>query len=143
MKRVHFKAPEICLVLLLIAYTLIALFRLGSSQVPETGWESNEKGREILLDFGEQKDIAGFMCYLGNYENRIFSLETGSGIPVAWSQQEDVELKQVYQWVWVPMDNTCRYVRFTTRKVYTEVKEMVFFGQNGKQIRPVNASDYP
>ena len=90
MKQVHFKTSEICLVLLLIAYTFIALFRLGSHHVPETGWYSDEKGREILLDFGEQQDIAGFVCYLGNYENRVFSLETGSGIPVIWSQQGDV-----------------------------------------------------
>lgn len=143
MKQVHFKAPEICLILLIMIYTFVALFRLGSYQVPETGWYSDEKGREIVLDFGEETDIAGFMCYLGNYENRVFSLETGSGIPAIWNQQEDIKLDQVYQWAWVPVGGTCRYVRLTTQKVYTEIKELIFLNRDREPVRPVNLSEYP
>ena len=142
MKRMNLKAPEICLALLVFLYTVAALFRLGSAQVPETAWQSNEKGKEIVLDFGEEKEIAGFVYYLGNYENRVFSLETGSGTPVIWKKHDDVEMRQVYQWGYVKIETDCRYVRLKTEKVYTELKELLFFDKKGRSVVPENASEY-
>ncbi len=137
------RLAEIGTAVVIVLYLLFALFRLGSPYVPSTGWESNEKGREILLDFGEERDFAGFVYYLGNYENRTFLLQAGSGDPIRWQDAQTAEMQKVYQWGAVLLETRGRYVRLITEKIFTDVRELIFFDQDGKEIRPVNTEDYP
>lgn len=143
MVKNHGKAAAVCAAVLMCLYLVAAFFRLGSLYAPSTGWESKEKGKEILLDFGEDKEISGFVYYLGNYENRIFLLQTGSGDPVGWKDAGTAEMERVYQWGAVPMNLACRYVKLTTEKIFTDIRELIFFDSAGTQIRPINTADYP
>ncbi len=127
----------------LILYTITALFRLGTSESPQTRWESNEIGTEIVLDLGEQKDVAALVYYLGNYGRRVFSLETASGDPIMWETHEDIRMPQPYQWRAVQVSTRAQYLKLTTKNVYTQLNELLIIDRNGDQLLPVNAADYP
>lgn len=192
MNKIHSKAAAVCAAALMLLYLAAAFWRLGCGYAPETGWESSEKGKEILLDFGEDISFAGFAYYLGNYENRVFHVEAGSLLPsesgstarqqpgaedtsfqdgghqpgaedmpfqdkvrqpdtenihpqneIQWQDVGMAEMAQVYQWGAYEMPARCRYVRLTTEKVFTDLKELVFLDRDGEQVRPVNEEEYP
>lgn len=139
----HMPLPSTLTALLITLTFLLSLYHLGSLHVPSTSWQSTQKGTEIILDFGSPQSFAGFVYYLGNYENRVFHIETGTGTPVQWHDQGEARMERVYQWGAVHLEAECQYVKLTTEKVFTEIKELVFFGQNGQILSPVNSSDYP
>lgn len=163
MNKIHSKAAAVCAAALMLLYLAAAFWRLGCGYAPETGWESSEKGKEILLDFGEDISFAGFAYYLGNYENRVFHVEAGipsspengstavqpgreimhSQNEIQWQDVGMAEMDQVYQWGAYEMPARCRYVRLTTEKVFTDLKELVFLDRHGEQVRPVNTEEYP
>jgi len=143
MKQVGEKKSSFCFWVLLFIYTAIALFRLGAHEIPETAWNSTEKGKEIILDFGDVRSISGFVYFLGNYENRKFSIETVSDGTGKWEHVGNIQMSQVYQWGIERMNLQTRYLKFKTENRYTQLNELVFFDRAGQIVRPVNLLEYP
>lgn len=150
MKQKDDKKSIISFWVMLFVYTAIALFRLGSHEIPQTSWNSSEKGKEIILDFGTVQEFSGFVYFLGNYENRVFSIaissdesKTTSDGSLTWEAVGNAKMPQVYQWGIQKMDMRARFVKFQTEKVYTQLNELIFIDRAGQIVRPVNVLDYP
>lgn len=143
MKRFYKERSVLCLLLVIMAYAVMAFSRLGTANSPDSFWNCEEKGQEILLDFGQKTDIAAIVYYLGNYGNRGFSLEYGIGNPIQWRTTDDLRMVQVYQWRASGLNTTCQYIKLTTKNVYTQIGELLFIDREGKTILPVNVDAYP
>lgn len=143
MKRIYLKKTTFYLVFFIAVYLCISLTRLGAHQSPQTMWECSESGTEIVLDFGDPVDVKALAYYLGNYSRRGFSLSTALSDSDEWTELEDLVMVQPYQWRTVDLGITCRYLKFTTKNIYTKLHELVFIDRYGEQIRPVNISQYP
>ena len=127
---------------IIIFYAIVSLVHLGYPYAPSTSWNSNEKGKTILLDFGEEKEIESISWYQGNYENRSLELYVGSGEPTTWIQLSNLEMNRVYQWGIRFVNTKARFLKLTTRNQFTEIKELIIEDFQKNSIVPVNASDY-
>lgn len=137
-KSRHYVAAAIILI-----YALFSFFRLGYSYAPATSWESSEKANSIFLDFGEEKEFGVLAFYLGNYENRRFAVQVGSGSPIRWENLPDIRVNRVYQWNKIRIHGKGRYLRLTTINRFTQINELVLQDSQGKEIRPLNTAAYP
>ena len=78
------------LLLLTIVYGILVFWRLGSSKVPITFQELEAKGQEdeLVLDLGEETEVAQISIYLGHMTDRVVS--------VSWYDEE--------QGKWIPLE---------------------------------------
>ena len=129
--------------LIILTYSLLSLLHLGHPYAPSTTWESTEKATALFLDFGEEKDLATLSIYLGNYENRRFTLQTGTGSPIRWQSLPDITIKRVYQWNTVRINQKARYLRLTTLNQFTQLNELILQPPQGTLILPKNKAAYP
>lgn len=139
----RFNLPLFFGVLILLFYTLLSFYHLGFPYAPTTYWESDTKGTSIVLDFGEEKELDSINFYLGNYENRRFSLQIGTESPAVWTDLPELTMARVYQWGRIPLDVRCRFLKLTTLNQFTEIKELIIRENTGQIIAPVNKAEYP
>lgn len=135
--------PTLLTIAVIFLYTLLSFHHLGNPYAPSNGWESSQRGVQILLDFGEETEIGALSYYLGNYEKRRFTVEVGTGSPAVWEELPELEMKRVYQWGSASINRSCRFLRLTTINQYTDIKELVLTGKEASLITPANASSYP
>ena len=68
-KRPKMEKVDWCILLGIIAlYSAFALYDLGKMEAPQTSYNVQEDGSEILLDLGEKKSVSSIYAYVGNYE---------------------------------------------------------------------------
>lgn len=130
-KRKHLLAA-----LIILIYTICSLFRLGYPYAPTTSWESTEKANSIFLDLGEEVELETLIFYLGNYENRRFAVQVGSGSPIQWENLPDITVKRVYQWNKIRLNGTCQYLRLTTINQFTQLNELIIQTTQEKKSSP-------
>lgn len=147
----------------MLVYSAFALYDLGDMGAPETEWgyhaseqESGTGSNVITLDLGEDKAVDMLYAYLGNYENRKFTLELSKDA-VAYQRYggEDklVSAGSVFKWNRMNVEKsedksynlseTYRYIRLTAQDGESVLKELVVTDKDGKLLMPVNAGDYP
>ncbi len=145
MNRLHWRRhlPALCAGVIVLVYSLLSFCRIGYSYAPESGWESEEKNAEILLDLGEEKEIGSLTWYLGKYENRSLQFLIGAGDPVVWEEQPAFEPERVYQWGTIPVRGKGRFLKLVTKNQFTDIKELILADAGGARIEPVNAAEYP
>lgn len=131
------------LIAITVFYGVVALRDLGYSYAPSTSWQGEGKGSGIFLDFGQEVSFERLFCYLGNYENRRFVVETGRGKPIRWTSKRTIRFGRVYQWEKIQLEETGRYLRLTSLNELAELKELVIYGKDGRVLVPVNVSCYP
>lgn len=128
---------------IIIVYSLVSLFHLGFRYAPTTGWMSGEKGKTIILDLGQEREIGNLSWYLGNFEDRWMELSVGSEEPVTWTRLPDLKMGRVWQWGSCSLGVCGRFIRLTTLNQYTEIKELIVKDPQGNVIVPVNQGEYP
>ncbi len=144
----------IIMIAITVIYTGIAFYHLGDFDAPQTPWVSNEKGKEIVLDLGETKQVDHVYAFLGYYENRLFEVQT-SDDKVTWTKlgvsaekddvtyENSVNMVSVFCWNKLDMSFNARYVKFVQQDDKAAVMEMMLYGPDKNVILPVNTSDYP
>ena len=73
-----------CLGVLLLVFTCLVFFRLGSFKAPQTTYTTKTGEADIVLDFGEYTDIASFSIFLGNLNTRHLSLSAFNEVTGEW-----------------------------------------------------------
>lgn len=137
---------------IITVYSVIALVNLGSFSAPETPWNSQKDGTEILLDLGEQKTVNEVWAFLGNYESRNFQVEVGNDLNQPFQLLQDTNFASVFNWqkaaIKTSGDNGTdtvlagRYIKLTAKEEPSVLMELVLLDQDGNQVTPVNASQY-
>lgn len=143
MKSSKEKNPILWLTIIICIYSSVAFLRLGTLNSPQTVWETEDIGTEIILDFGKEIELDSIVYFLGNYGSRYFSLETGTKLLGEWETNDNLRMAQVYQWHSESINKTARYLKLTTLNVYTKINEILFTDCSGNVLIPINASEYP
>lgn len=111
-----------------LIYFLIAIWRLGSTNVPRTYWEPAFKGESFVIDLGKRTDVSKICFYvgLGGGEYQIEYLdENGIFIP-AGSLEKD-EITDLYCWKYKEVDFTTNKIRISDFTDKAELYEIGIF----------------
>lgn len=148
------KTDYIILFAIMLVYGIFAFHDLGKTSAPETGWEGTQAGQQIVLDFGEVKNLKEFEVFSGSYENRSLYMEL-SNDGTNYVSGGTAKVSDVFKWNNVQLvadggseattafNVTTRYIRFTTVEDLVTLKEMVFKDADGNLVVPVNKDQYP
>lgn len=152
------KADFIALGIIVLIYAIIAFVRLGNMSAPVTEYSVVRDG-EIVLDMGQERDIAELWDYLGYENNPQYYIEYTNSMEEGWtSLYSSVEAEQpeaeeapdcwdagsVFCWNSTAINVTARYLRITaTEDNYSDsIMELVLTDSDGRVLKPANASDY-
>lgn len=155
---------------ILLVYSLFAMHDLGSMSAPETEWScvssepvSDSNQNVIELDMGEEKNIDMIYTFLGNYENRKFTLDVsrdGVNYQRVGGSDKAVVASSVFHWNAMEVEkgededdsgdggsynlaSDYRYIRLTAQDGDSVLKELVITDRDGNLLTPVNADQYP
>lgn len=129
-----------------LVYGILLFYRLGSQETPQTALQLVAEGTqdEIILDLGEEKEIAGIEIYLGHMVDRVVALSYYDGKQKAWIPlEEELTMESNYCWNRIEVNQKFRYLGLVSRSVVASYQEMVILDESGKRLLPVNAEDYP
>lgn len=138
------KKDYICMSALMLIFTILAFFRLGNTYAPETQYTATVENRDIVLDFGDYIDIRSIYVFLGNINNRKFSVSVFNEVTGLWEViNGEAEVSSVFTWNEIPINYNTRYLGFVTLDDSSVLNEFVFIGGDGSVIEPLNTADYP
>ena len=69
---------------LMFLFACLVFFRLGNLKAPQTAYTAVTDNRDIILDFGEYRDITSFSVFLGNLNTRHLSLSAFNEVTGSW-----------------------------------------------------------
>jgi predicted membrane-bound dolichyl-phosphate-mannose-protein mannosyltransferase len=124
----------ILLLSLILAYTILAFFRLGDTQAPQTVW-TPAQGDVALLDLGEVKYISRFQFMMGARHDKPFMLYASQDGQV-WDYDRQIPEASVFAWTDIPMDIEARYIEVIPFGEGLRIQEAVVRGAEG-QILPI------
>lgn len=148
------KTDYIILFTIMILYSIFAIRDLGNMSAPETDWQANQAGSQIVLDFGETKSIRNLYSFTGTYEGRQLQVDVSQD-GVNYSTVGTIVAGDVFKWNDVkfmgegegaeskPFEIDTRFVRMTLLHNEVMINELVFKDVNGNYIVPQNAAEYP
>lgn len=134
----------LCMCLLMFLFSCLVFFRLGSFHAPQTSYTTVTENRDIILDFGEYRDITSLSFFLGNLNTRHFSLSAFNEVTGAWEViNGSATAESVFDWNKIDVNYNLRYLGIVATDDTAVLNELVAQGPDGSVITPVNASDYP
>lgn len=144
----HFRTHDVVLMLLLtFIFGAIVLFRLGSTQAPETfrsmtAEESDQN--QIVLKFKENTNISKIYLFLGYQSNRCFSFSCIQPGENTWTVFDSSRvLRSAFCWNAVEVNRELSSLGLVLMKEDAAVGEIVCLDSSGQRILPENASAYP
>lgn len=134
----------LCMFLLMFLFACLVFFRLGNLKAPQTSYTTVTDDRDIILDFGEYRDIASFSVFLGNLNTRHLSLSAFNEVTGSWEIiNGDAVAESVFDWNKIDVYYNLRYLGIVATDDTAVLNELVVQGPDGSVITPLNASDYP
>lgn len=134
----------ICLGILMFLFACMAFFRLGNFEAPQTAYTATAEDRDIILDFGEYRDITSFSIFLGNLNTRHLSLSAFNEVTGAWEIiNGDAYVESVFAWNKVDVNYNLRYLGIVAVDDTAVFNELAVQGPDGSLVMPVNYQDYP
>lgn len=127
-------------------YGILLFYRLGSQETPQTALQLVADGTqdEIILDLGEEKEIAGIEIYLGHMLDRVVALSYYDGNQKEWIPlEEELTMESNYCWNRIEVNQKLRYLGLVSRSAVASYQELVILDESGERLIPVNAEDYP
>lgn len=141
------KYDTIAVLIITIVYSGFALHDIGNRYAPETQWTYNtgtdDTSNQIILDLGESKTVQYFNYYLGNYENREYSIKSSETLDGPSETEVQGTMVSVFCWGKENVALTGRYITITITSDKAAISEIVLQDAEENIITPVNASDYP
>ncbi|HOQ00383.1 MAG TPA: glycosyltransferase family 39 protein [Acetivibrio clariflavus] len=124
------KKDLILMAALTLVYAVIALYKLGSTNVPETFWQPSELGTTITLNFDREYDFSKIAYYygIGDVSIRVEYLNAeGNYVPIATINQD---VYKAFGWGTENAQFRAQTVRLRVQKIGGTINEIVFF-ENG------------
>ncbi|MBE7035719.1 MAG: phospholipid carrier-dependent glycosyltransferase [Ruminococcaceae bacterium] len=123
---------------LMLFYALFAFYRLGSMNVPESGWYVNSAQESIVLDMGKEQPVKQMYVYNGWIDRRqsdqvivrdfVFECSKDGE---HWEQMTPARFDTVFMWkVFRTFPDSCRYIRLTSDDGRLYLNEIALFGEN-------------
>lgn len=143
-EKMPFLAQDALLLFTVMAvYSLVAFWDLGSLKAPQSD-AMLRQGDTVELYTGGEQAASYLYWYLGNYENRNFSLEYKTALEDAWQPAGGGQLTMtsVFAWGRMELPEDCHYLRLTCNSDKASVMELALADAAGNSFMPVNAPDY-
>lgn len=124
---------------LTLFYALFGFYRLGSRNVPESGWYAENPQESVVLDLGSVQEVRQLYAYTGWIDRRQSDHEVRRELTVecssdgaAWELlEESFTLEHVFNWeVYREFSTPCRYIRLTCDDGRFYVNEAALFGES-------------
>ncbi len=148
-KRVNHRLFDRVDILLMIAITavfgLLAIFRLGSTKMPQTYYTINKENKDIVLHFAERTNVAHVYVFLDRKAHASISFSYRDGEESEWTVSNSKEdIKRVFQWTDVKVNKDATSLGLVYMgKAEHYITEIVITDKDGNRITPVNANKYP
>lgn len=115
---------------ILVIYLAVALFQLGATKAPETGWTPANPDQSFYVDFGETKKLEKVNFFSGVGGNGKFKLEFGTDA-VNWGQAIEItqDVGYVFAWNSQAVETEARYAKFTAEETGFSLHEIAFYGE--------------
>lgn len=128
-----------------LLYFLLALHGIGNDRIPETGWIREERGGEIRLDLGGEQEVYGLIWFLGNYENRRFTVSRRQQGQDNWENVAILNMNPVYQWGEARLEQpvTAEYLLLQSENQFADIRELAVVGAGGEILPVANQEAYP
>jgi len=127
------KKDLIIMTALTLIYAVIALYKLGSTNVPETFWQPSELGTTITLNFDREYDFSKIAYYngIGDISLRIEYLNNeGNYVPIATINQD---VYKAFGWGTENAQFRAQTLRLRVQKIGGTLNEIVFFENGSNQ----------
>lgn len=135
------KKDFIILIIITVLYSAVALYNLGDMKAPKTKWDISE-GQNIILDFGEVKDIGSVSYFMGEYAYYNMSVTGRNSTSDMWEDYYTGEVDYAFSWDNISVDNSCRYLMITLTSPKAAIYEIAVKDSDGNIITPVNSDAY-
>ena len=140
------KKDVLAIVLITGLFFFIALYRLGSLNVPETTLTlktDGKYGKEMVLDMGEYEYISRVSVYLGYQGKRKLSFSYYDVSEKKWVPfKENHMVESAFTWNDVKVEGHVWYLGIVAMDEEASLQEIVIVGKNGETHLPVNYMDY-
>ncbi len=122
---------------LVLIYSILALYHLGSMKAPETGWQASKAGEQVILDLGENKLIDRINSFSGVGDGSFTYEISEDG--EAWSAPIQVsnDIVKVFMWQIVPINQTGRYIKLTVERPTFTLNELAVYAAGSETPVPV------
>lgn len=125
-------------------YSLVAFWDLGSLKAPQSDTLLRQ-GDTVVVYTGEDQTASYLYWYLGNYENRCFTLEYKAAESDVWrpvGADGQIIMTNVFAWDRTQLPEDCHYLRLTCNSDMASVMELALADAKGVSFMPLNAPDY-
>ena len=139
------------LVVLLVAYAIIAFTNLGSTEAPQSFYSFDSENTVVDIDLGQTCKLSSVMYYSGLYAgdydlylsangSNWIRMSDSSATADAYGNVNDAAMHQSYadlfKWQYATIDNTyvARYIRIEAKNTPIELGELALYDENGALI---------
>ncbi len=137
---------------IVFVYGLVAIVNLGSTDAPQTEYQTSSGADPIVLDMGENKKIDMLYMYLGHHEGRKFTVDVSQD-GTSYETLGELKANDVFRWNKVKKEDEgqetynlakdYRYIRIKSMDSDCLIRELVVTGPEQQVMMPANASGYP
>jgi dolichyl-phosphate-mannose-protein mannosyltransferase len=127
--------------LLIVFYTIIALYNLGTTKTPQTYWQNSIKGEGFVADFGGVKKLDR-IYYFGGLGEGSYKLEFSED-GTSWKSGLSIQKKNIFVWEFVKTKAAARYVRILADSTGVMLNELGFIAENSQKpvgIKSISSS---
>ncbi len=143
------KKDWLILILLVVVYTVLAYVNLGSTEVPVTQFDLKQADETLEIQLQSEENIKFIKYYAGLGEGSFLLSYSEDGLDfftVSFSderkkrQEKDEDIvnhkpRDMYQWNFIPVDFTAKYIGLTVLKTGMKLNELAFCRQDGTPVK--------
>ena len=131
------------IIIILILYGLLSFFHLGTTDNPQSFWQAQKAGEQIVLDLGQERQVSKLRYYTGARFG-TFSLATSHN-SIAYEPIEDLKEEKVFAWKEIDINKTFRYLKIESktdedRAGYGSFGEIGLYDEKGELV-PITGMD--
>lgn len=117
-------------------FFFLALFRLGSREVPRTYWEPQGKGETVLVDLGGVREVGRISYFVAITRGETYLLEHSEDGTI-WVKGPELKPDWVFRWEHVDGPFRARYFKVVAERPGGIIGEMAFFEEGNPRPLPL------
>lgn len=126
----------IFLAILCVIYALIAFFDLGDHKSVESFYTFDQEAESTIFDLGESTYITKLSVYIGNLENREFTIEAADDAEGPYHYVTEWNNGSVFSWKDITINDKGQYFRLNSNSSSAVLGEVMFYDFDGNLITP-------
>lgn len=136
------KIDIVMMLAITIVYSMVALYDLGSREMPQTSLDINTANEDIILDFGENVNLSEIDYFLGDMSKREFKLFSWNDETRTWDNITEFTMEYMFKWGKQEVNLNTRYIALRSLSPTCRIRELVLKDSDGKIILPSNSDKY-